>query len=161
MTKEWLAANPNTALDALAAVLEGQNMMWADPAKAAEYYTEFREIEPADAEALIADFQSVGNRTMMWVDGAFENPKTVLSTVNPDISGVDITTAYDRSFLEQLQDPGRLRRARHPHGYLRRRPPRPADPTFLRDTPRSPLGFGRGAIVFRYDVDNRRADWIH
>lgn len=106
VTKEWLAANPNTALNALAATLEGQNMMWADPAKAAEYYAAFREIEPAEAEALIADFQSVGDRTMTWVDGAFENPKTVLSTVNPDISGVDITTAYDRSYLQQLKDLG-------------------------------------------------------
>lgn len=106
VTKEWLAANPNTARVALAAVLEGQNTMWADPAAAAQYYAEFREIELPEAEALIADFQEVGNRTMMWEDGAFENPKTVLSTVNPDISEVDITTAYDRAWLEELKTLG-------------------------------------------------------
>lgn len=103
VTKEWLAANPNTALVALAAVLEGQNTIWADPATAAQHYAAFREIELPEAEALIADFQTVGDRTMMWVDGAFENPKLILSTVNPDIAEVDITTAYDRSYLENLK----------------------------------------------------------
>jgi len=103
VTKEWLAANPNTAEVALAAVLEGQNMMWAQPDVAAQDYAAFREIELPEAQALIADFQTVGDRTMMWSDGAFENPKTVLATVNPDIAGVDVTTAFDRSYLENLK----------------------------------------------------------
>lgn len=107
VTREWLAANPNTATVALAAVLEAQNMMWADPEAAAGFYNEFTELnDPELAASLIADFQSVGNRTMMWTDSAFENPKAVLSTVNPDISEVDVSTAYDRSQLEKLVELG-------------------------------------------------------
>lgn len=103
VTKEWLAANPNTALTALAAVLEAQNLMWVDPETAAGYYNEFTELnDPELAAKLVADFQDVGNRTMMWTEDAFENPKAVLSTVNPDILGVDVAAAYDRSWLEQL-----------------------------------------------------------
>jgi ABC-type nitrate/sulfonate/bicarbonate transport system substrate-binding protein len=103
VTEEWLAANPNTALVALAAVLEAQNLMWTDPEAAAAFYNEFTELnDPELAASLIADFQEIGNRTMMWVDEAFENPKTVLSTVNPDIADVPVTEAFDRSFLEQL-----------------------------------------------------------
>jgi hypothetical protein len=81
-------------------------MMWADAATAAKFYAEFNQIEQAEADGLVADFQSVGNRTMMWTDEAFENPKTVLSTVNPDVKDVDVTTAYDKSILDKLVELG-------------------------------------------------------
>ena len=81
-------------------------MMWTNPAEAAKFYAEFNQIELAEAEALIADFQTVGNRSMMWTDEAFENPKTVLVTVNPDVKDVDITTAYDKSILNKLVELG-------------------------------------------------------
>jgi ABC-type nitrate/sulfonate/bicarbonate transport system substrate-binding protein len=103
VTDEWLAANPNTALVALAATLEAQNMMWADADAAAGFYDAFRELGDLETSlSLIEDFQTIGNRTMMWENEAFENPKTILATVNPDISDVDVTTAFDRSYLEQL-----------------------------------------------------------
>jgi NitT/TauT family transport system substrate-binding protein len=106
VSKEWLAKNPNTAVAFEAALLEAQNMMWADAATAAKFYAEFNQIEQADADGLVADFQTVGNRTMMWTDEAFENPKTVLSTVNPDVKDVDVTTAYDKSILAKLVELG-------------------------------------------------------
>jgi ABC-type nitrate/sulfonate/bicarbonate transport system substrate-binding protein len=107
VTEEWLAANPNTAIVALAAVLEAQNMMWADPEAAAAFYNEFTELnDPELAADLIADFQTIGNRTMMWTDEAFENPKTILSTVNPDISGVAVSDAYDRTVIETVKELG-------------------------------------------------------
>lgn len=106
VTEEWLAANPNTALVALAATLEGQNTFWSDPEAAAAYYAEFNGIEPELAASLVADFQEIGNRTMMWVDEAFENPKTILSTVNPDISEVAVSDAYDRGPITQLAEMG-------------------------------------------------------
>jgi ABC-type nitrate/sulfonate/bicarbonate transport system substrate-binding protein len=102
VSKEWLAKNPNTALAFEAALLEAQNMMWTDAATAAKFYAEFNQIEQAEADGLVADFQTVGNRTMMWTDEAFENPKIVLSTVNPDVKDVDVTTAYDKSILDKL-----------------------------------------------------------
>ena len=107
VTKEWLAANPNTALNALAATLRGQNYMWTNPEEAAAFYDEFNQLGDAEkAAGLIADFQEIGDRTMEWSDDAFANPREVLSIVNPDVAGVEISSAYDRSFLQQLRDLG-------------------------------------------------------
>jgi ABC-type nitrate/sulfonate/bicarbonate transport system substrate-binding protein len=106
VTEEWLAANPNTALVVAASVLEAQNMMWADTEKAAARYAEFTQSDPELATSLVTDFQEIGNRRMMWEDEAFENPKKVLATVNPDIADVPVTEAFDRSVLEQLESMG-------------------------------------------------------
>jgi ABC-type nitrate/sulfonate/bicarbonate transport system substrate-binding protein len=106
VTEEWLAANPNTALVLAASVLEAQNLMWTDPETAAAEYAEFTQSDPELAASLIADFLEIGNRRMMWTDEAFENPKRVLATVNPDIANVAVSDAYDRSILEQLEAMG-------------------------------------------------------
>lgn len=106
VTKEWLAANPNTALAALAAVLRGQNTYWADPEFAAQTFADFNQIDLESAQALVADFQEIGNRPMTWVDEAFTNPQRILATVNPDIATVDISTAYDRGPIQSLIDMG-------------------------------------------------------
>lgn len=106
VTEEWLAKNPNTALVVAASVLEGQNMMWTDPDTAAQEYAEFNQLDLDTAKKLIADFQEWGNRTMMWPDEAFENPKQVLATVNPDIANVPVSEAFDRSYLQKLADIG-------------------------------------------------------
>jgi ABC-type nitrate/sulfonate/bicarbonate transport system substrate-binding protein len=103
---EWMASHPNTMLAFEAALLEAQNMMWDDVATAAKNYAEFAQIDLAEAEHLIGDFQEIGNRTMMWSEAAFENPKTVLASVNPDVADVDVTTAYDTSILDQLKAMG-------------------------------------------------------
>ena len=106
VTEEWFAANPNTATVVAASVLEAQNMMWTDPDKAAEYYAEFTQDTVENAKALILEFQEIGNRPMTWTDEAFENPKTVLATVNPAMSDVPVTDAFDRSVLQGLIDSG-------------------------------------------------------
>jgi hypothetical protein len=43
---------------------------------------------------------------MTWTDEAFENPKAVLATVNPEMSDVPVTEAFDRSVLQALIDSG-------------------------------------------------------
>ena len=104
--KEFIDQHPDTVINVVAAALEAQNMMWADPDTAAQYYADFVQIDLSEAKQLIADFQTIGNRTMMWNQDAFENPKEVLATVNPDVANVDVTQAYDQSFLQQLKDMG-------------------------------------------------------
>ena len=99
VTKEWLAKNRNTALEA-------QNSIWADPDTAAAKYAEFIQSDLEKAKGLIADFQTIGDRSMMWTDAAFQNPKDVLATVNPDIKDVPVTAAFDRSILDQLNSSG-------------------------------------------------------
>jgi hypothetical protein len=43
---------------------------------------------------------------MTWTDDAFENPKQVLAEVNPAMSAVAVTDAFDRSVLEGLMASG-------------------------------------------------------
>lgn len=105
-SEDFIAKNPNTVLNIVAASLEAQNMMWDDPDTAAKYYAEFTQQSLDDAKGLISDFQRIGNRTMMWKQDAFENPKEVLATVNPAVKDVDVTTSYDMSFLQKLVDDG-------------------------------------------------------
>ncbi|MEK6720488.1 MAG: ABC transporter substrate-binding protein [Chloroflexota bacterium] len=104
--KDWLAKNPNTALVLVASALAAQNLYWTDPAAMAKAYADFNQLELADAEKQVADFVEIGNRSMTWADGAFENPKEVLATVNPDIIDVPVSSAYDRSLLQTLVDIG-------------------------------------------------------
>lgn len=104
--KDWVSGHENTLLAFEAMLLEAQNMMWTDPDTAAAKYAEFNQISPEEAKGLIADFQTIGNRTMMWDDPTFENPKTVLATVNPDVANVKVSDAYDKSVLQKLVDLG-------------------------------------------------------
>lgn len=106
VTEEWLAENPNTATVVAASVLEAQNMIWTDAETASQHYAEFTQSAPEDAAALIAEFQEIGNRPMTWTDEAFENPKAVLATVNPAMSDVPVTDAFDRTVLQGLIDSG-------------------------------------------------------
>ena len=106
VTEDWLKANPNTAKVVAASVLEAQNMMWTDPDKAAEFYAEFTQTSVDEAKALITEFQEIGNRPMTWTDEAFENPKQVLATVNPDMANVPVTEAFDRTVLDSLKNDG-------------------------------------------------------
>jgi hypothetical protein len=106
VTEEWLAENPNTATVIAASVLEAQNMMWEDADTAATHYAEFTQTSVDEAKALIDEFQTIGNRPMTWTDEAFENPKRVLATVNPDMAAVPVTDAFDRTVLQGLMDSG-------------------------------------------------------
>lgn len=106
VTEEWLAANPNTATVVAASVLEAQNLIWTDPDLAAEYYAEFTQSTIEEAKPLILEFQEIGNRPMTWTDEAFQNPKDVLATVNPEMLDVPVTDAFDRSVLQNLIDSG-------------------------------------------------------
>jgi NitT/TauT family transport system substrate-binding protein len=104
--KEFLKSNPNTVLVALAANLEGQNMIWTDAAKAARLWAQWTQSTEAKARPLIDDFVTVGNRGLNWNEGAFTNAQKVIAAVNPDIIDVKPADAYDRSLLKMLEDIG-------------------------------------------------------
>lgn len=105
-TKEWVEQYPNTALVIVASALEAQNQYWEDPDAMAEIFAEVNQITVEEAMEQVLDFQEIGNRDMMWTEGAFENPKEVLSSVEAEIAEVDVADAYDRSILQQLVDMG-------------------------------------------------------
>jgi ABC-type nitrate/sulfonate/bicarbonate transport system substrate-binding protein len=104
--KDWLAANPNAALVVVASILEAQNLFWTQPDTVAENFAEFNQITLEKAQALVEDFQRIGDRSMTWEDESFENPKRVLAAVNPDMASVPVSDAYDRSILAKLQEIG-------------------------------------------------------
>lgn len=103
---EWLEQNPNTALVILASALEAQNTYWTDPDAMTEAFAELNQISTEEATVQIEDFQEIGNRDLMWSDGAFENPQEILASIEPEIAEVNVEDAYDRSFLQQLVDMG-------------------------------------------------------
>ncbi|HET8568840.1 MAG TPA: ABC transporter substrate-binding protein [Candidatus Limnocylindria bacterium] len=103
---DFIAKNPNTTLVVVAATLEAQNSIWKDPATAATKFAEFAQIKPEDARKAIDDFQGYGSRSMQFTEDALKAPKEVLSTQNPALAGVDLSKAYDLSFLKKLVEIG-------------------------------------------------------
>jgi ABC-type nitrate/sulfonate/bicarbonate transport system substrate-binding protein len=106
VTKDFLKKNPNTALVALAAVLEGQNLIWTDTAGTIKRFAAHLQTDEAKAKPNVEDFLTVGNRSMMWKDEAFINAQKVIALVNPDIIDVKITDAFDRGPIQKLLDIG-------------------------------------------------------
>jgi NitT/TauT family transport system substrate-binding protein len=106
LLKEFIAANPNTTLVAVASVLEAQNMIFADPEAVIPIYAEFTGLEEADARAQVEDFIEIGNRSMMWTDDALVNAQKAIAVVNPDIIDVDVADVGNETFLQTLVDNG-------------------------------------------------------
>jgi ABC-type nitrate/sulfonate/bicarbonate transport system substrate-binding protein len=106
VTKKFAAANPNTTLVAVAAVLEAQNLIWTDSTGTAQRFATWLQTTPDKALPLVTDFQAVGNRSMMWKDEAFINSQKVIAAVNPDIIDVKVADAFDRQYLQKLLDTG-------------------------------------------------------
>jgi ABC-type nitrate/sulfonate/bicarbonate transport system substrate-binding protein len=104
--KDFLAQNPNTVLVAVAASLEGQNLIWTDVPGSAQRWAQWAQTDVATATPLVTEFQTVGNRSLNFKDEAFINAQKVIATVNPDIIDVKISDAYDRGTLEKLVDIG-------------------------------------------------------
>lgn len=103
---DFLQKNPNTTLVVVASVLEAQQLMWTDAKTAAAKFAEFAQKKPDDALNLVTGFQAYGSRSMTFSQDAFTAPRDVLATVNPAVKDVDVTKAYDLSFLKKLQDIG-------------------------------------------------------
>jgi NitT/TauT family transport system substrate-binding protein len=106
LLEEFITANPNTTLVAVASVLEAQNMIFDDPAAVVPFYAEFTGLEEADAQAQVEDFTEIGNRSLQWTEEALVNAQKAIAVVNPDIIDVDIADAGNPTFLQTLVDNG-------------------------------------------------------
>jgi NitT/TauT family transport system substrate-binding protein len=104
--KEFLQKNPNTVLVALAAILEGQNLIWTDTAGTITRFAAHIQSDAAKAKPNVEDFLQVGNRSMMWKEAAYINSQKVIALVNPDIIDVKVSDAYDQSLLQKLLEIG-------------------------------------------------------
>jgi ABC-type nitrate/sulfonate/bicarbonate transport system substrate-binding protein len=106
VTKAFLEKNPNTVMVAAAAIIEGQNMIWADPQGTAQRFAQWLQTDVAKTTPIIQDFLTVGNRSMMWTDDVFVNGKKILASVNPDVIDVDISKPQDKTIIQRLVDGG-------------------------------------------------------
>ena len=106
VTKQFLEANPNTVLAAVASALAAQNYAFTNTDDTVAKFAEYSQTDPADAKAVIDDFVTWANRSMGWSDAAFDNPKKVLAAVNPEMANVNVADAQDKSFLQKLVDMG-------------------------------------------------------
>ena len=105
-TEDFLAANPNTTLVVVASLLEAQNVIFENTEEAVPHYVEFTENTEEDARALLEDFTEIGNRDLMWSDEAFRNPQKAIAIINPDIIDIEVTEAFNRSFVDKLVEIG-------------------------------------------------------
>jgi ABC-type nitrate/sulfonate/bicarbonate transport system substrate-binding protein len=112
----FIAKNPNTVLAVLAATLLAQNSIWVDTKTATSKFAEHAQLKPDDAATAINAFLTYGERSMMFTADAFTAPRDVLAAVNPATAGVDVTKAFDLSFLNRLRDMGFYQRNGIPLG---------------------------------------------
>jgi ABC-type nitrate/sulfonate/bicarbonate transport system substrate-binding protein len=107
MSKDFMAKNPNAALDVVAASLKAQNYLYTNTADTYQPFADFSGSTLADAKTNVDAFVNVyGQRSMGWADQALTIPQQVLATVNPAVATVDVTKAEDRSLLQSLWDGG-------------------------------------------------------
>jgi NitT/TauT family transport system substrate-binding protein len=102
----WLTKNPNTALVVVAANLEAQELIYANPTKAAEYWATYAQLDKAKAESIINGFLPQGNRSLFFPTTTFTFAQKVIAIVQPGITTVDVTKAFDQSYLKKLVDIG-------------------------------------------------------
>jgi NitT/TauT family transport system substrate-binding protein len=103
---DFISQNPNTVLGAVAASLAAQNYIFTNTDDAAAKFAEYSQQSADNAKKVIQDFTTWGDRSMDWTDDAFNYPKEVLAAVNPQMKDIDVTTAYDKTFLHKLNDLG-------------------------------------------------------
>jgi NitT/TauT family transport system substrate-binding protein len=115
-TDDFGAKNPNTILVAVASVLEAQNMMWAEPEKAAQYWAQYAQIDQAKALEIIKLYQDQGQRDMRFPVESFQFAQKVMSIVSPGIMTVDVRQAMDTSYLKKLEDIGFYKKINAPIG---------------------------------------------
>src|SRR5207249_116033 len=101
---DFIQKNPNTVLVATAATLEAQTSIFKDPKAATAKFAEWAQVKPDAAAIAVNAFLGYGSPSMRFTEDAFKAPKDVLATVNPAVANVDVTKAFDLSFLKKLED---------------------------------------------------------
>lgn len=103
---DYIAKNPNTVMDVIAAAVRAQNYIWTNNADAVPYFMQWTQQKQADAENAIKQFPSYGLRSMIFTAEAFKAPQQVLAAVNPGVANVDLNKCFDTSFIQKLVDNG-------------------------------------------------------
>lgn len=101
-TAAFISKYPNTVLDVAAAGVKAQNYIFANTADAGAKFSAFNQEPASQGTPVVQAFLKYGSRSMGWTPAAFTVPRDTLAQVNPQQANVDVTKAYDESFLQKL-----------------------------------------------------------
>jgi ABC-type nitrate/sulfonate/bicarbonate transport system substrate-binding protein len=106
--RDYVKANPNTVLRFVLAFLEARQLMFTNPADVGTEYAKYANVEVAKAQT---DWTNMSKGTLLQRNArssaaAYDAPKTVLLSTNPDVANVDPSQAWDGSFLDKLEQMG-------------------------------------------------------
>jgi NitT/TauT family transport system substrate-binding protein len=106
--RDWADENPNTTLRIVLACLEAIQMQFNDTEQVAEYYAEFAQLSPEEAlegYQLYVD-SGIISRDLRATVESYEPVRDVLLTINEAVADVDISQAFDGSYIDMLEEMG-------------------------------------------------------
>ncbi len=106
--RSYADKNPNTTLAVAAAVLEATQLPYTDLDTVVKAYAKWAQVDEAEAKANWQAYldSGIAQRDLRSSVEAYQNARDVLLTVNPDVKDVDLSKAFDGSFLDKLQAMG-------------------------------------------------------
>jgi ABC-type nitrate/sulfonate/bicarbonate transport system substrate-binding protein len=106
VTTAFLAKNPNTVLNVMAAVLQGENSMWQDPATTTTAFAADQQMKEADVLPLVVAYTGIAPRSMAMVDGDWDTAIDLYKFNKPDAATPKYSDVYTMSVLNKLRDLG-------------------------------------------------------
>jgi NitT/TauT family transport system substrate-binding protein len=106
MPVKFIEKNPKTALAIVAALLEAVHFELTDPTNTVTLWAAFAQIAPDKALAAVQALPGQLNPSLRWTKEGFLFTQQVMAIINPSITTVDVTKAYDDSFLKTLEEIG-------------------------------------------------------
>ncbi len=106
--RSYVDKNPNTTLRVAAAVLEATQLPYTDLDTVVKAYAKWAQVSEDEARQNWKDYldSGIAQRDLRSSTEAYENAREVLLSVNPDVKDVDLSKAFDGSFLDKLQEMG-------------------------------------------------------
>jgi hypothetical protein len=91
-----------------AAVLEATQLPYTDLDTVVKAYAKWAQVDEAEAKANWQAYldSGIAQRDLRSSVEAYQNARDVLLTVNPDVKDVDLSKAFDGSFLDKLEAMG-------------------------------------------------------
>ena len=90
----------------VAALLESLHFMLTDTQSTAALWGAFAQIAPDKALSAVSALPSQLNPSLRWSKEGFLFTQQVMAIINPSISTVDVTKAYDDGLLRTLEEIG-------------------------------------------------------
>ena len=106
--RSFVDKNPNLALVVVAAALEAVQLMFTDTDEVSRLFAKWAGITEEESigiwDAYLASNISV--RNLRATTEGYENIRDVLVSTNPAVADVDVSKAYDSTYLDKLEDLG-------------------------------------------------------